>query len=218
MGPCHGLWRTKCLEVNTLTVGARLASSVLPLHSQHFESLLPSICSTSSAPLKMMYIGPLLHSSSTAAPMRFHLPYRLKRVGYLISNSLSDWLLADAFDDEAGRPIMDTYREKHAARPVPEALAKDRDRRLLQAPISAEVRHRSIAIRRVRHPPPASSPSQIATSSRPQRRSQVSTYYGYTYLHSPVPLRSSDFLFTPHLPPRFQCRFPWIASPSRARS
>ena len=52
------------------------------------------------------------------------LQYHVKWVGYPISNSPSDWILADAFDDPARQVLTTTYYEKHAKKPSPEKLAK----------------------------------------------------------------------------------------------
>ena len=60
------------------------------------------------------------------------LAYHVKWVGYPISNNASDWILADAFDDPAGRLLADAYHDQHPAKPGPEKLARDWERR--QAP------------------------------------------------------------------------------------
>jgi len=64
---------------------------------------------------------------------RKHQPlYHIKWVGYPISENPSDWVLTDAFDDEAEKHLSDAYHEQNLAKPDPELLAKDWERR--QAP------------------------------------------------------------------------------------
>jgi hypothetical protein len=41
-----------------------------------------------------------------------------------------DWILADAFDDEAGKIIADAYHAQYPDKPGPEKLAKDWERRV----------------------------------------------------------------------------------------
>jgi len=57
------------------------------------------------------------------------LLYHVKWIGYPITNNPSDWILADAFDDDAGKPIADAFHEQYPAKPGPEKLAKDWERR-----------------------------------------------------------------------------------------
>jgi len=58
------------------------------------------------------------------------LLYHVKWIGYPITNNPSDWILADAFDNNAGKPIADAFHEQYPAKPGPEKLAKDWERRL----------------------------------------------------------------------------------------
>jgi hypothetical protein len=57
------------------------------------------------------------------------LLYHVKWVGYPISNNSSDWILANAFDDEPGKLLTEAYHMQHTLKPGPERLAKDWERR-----------------------------------------------------------------------------------------
>jgi len=46
-------------------------------------------------------------------------------VGYPISNNLSDWILADAFDDAARQILTEAYHDQQPQKPGPEVLFKD---------------------------------------------------------------------------------------------
>ena len=74
----------------------------------------------------------ILDSKYNRVRRKCQLLYHIKWVGYPISNNPSDWVLANAFDDEAGKRLSDAYHEQHLAKPGPELLAKDWERR--QAP------------------------------------------------------------------------------------
>jgi hypothetical protein len=71
----------------------------------------------------------IIDSKYNRTRRKCQLLYHVKWVGYPISNNASDWILADAFDDDAGRPISDAYHDQHPAKPGPERLAKDWERR-----------------------------------------------------------------------------------------
>jgi len=58
------------------------------------------------------------------------LLYHIKWIGYPITNNPSNWILANVFDDDAGKPIADAFHEQYPAKPGPEKLAKDWERRL----------------------------------------------------------------------------------------
>jgi len=62
------------------------------------------------------------------------LLYLIKWVGYPISNNPSDWILADTFNDNSGKPIADAYHDQYPAKPGPERLAKDWERQQPQLP------------------------------------------------------------------------------------
>jgi len=46
----------------------------------------------------------------------------------------SDWLLADAFDDEVGKLIAGSYHEQHPTKPSPERLVKEWERHQVRLP------------------------------------------------------------------------------------
>jgi hypothetical protein len=58
------------------------------------------------------------------------LIYHVKRVGYPISNNASDWILADDFDDNAGKHFTAAYHAQRPDNPGPEKLAKDWNKRV----------------------------------------------------------------------------------------
>jgi len=58
------------------------------------------------------------------------LLYHVKWIGYPITNNPSNWILANMFDDNAGKPIADAFHEQYPTKPGPEKLAKDWERRL----------------------------------------------------------------------------------------
>jgi len=74
----------------------------------------------------------ILDSKYNHVRHKCQLLYHIKWVGYPISNNLSDWVLANTFDDKARKRLSDTYHEQHLAKPGPKLLAKDWERR--QAP------------------------------------------------------------------------------------
>lgn len=61
---------------------------------------------------------------------RCQLLYHVKWVRYPISNNPSDWLLADAFKDDAGKPLADVYHAQYPVKPSPEKLTKDWEHRI----------------------------------------------------------------------------------------
>ena len=67
----------------------------------------------------------IIDSKYNRARRRCQLSYHVKWVGYPISNLPSDWILADAFDDEAGKVLADAYHAQHPDKPGPHKLAKD---------------------------------------------------------------------------------------------
>jgi hypothetical protein len=67
----------------------------------------------------------IINSKYNHTQCKCQLLYHIKWVGYPISNNPSDWLLVDAFDDKAGKPIADTYHKQHPTNPSPERLMKD---------------------------------------------------------------------------------------------
>ena len=67
----------------------------------------------------------LIDSKYNRTRRKCQLSYHVKWIGYPISNNPSDWILADAFDDEAGKLLADTYHTQHPDKPGPEKLAKD---------------------------------------------------------------------------------------------
>ena len=73
----------------------------------------------------------IIDSKYNRTRRRCQLLYHVKWVGYPISNNSSDWLLADAFDDDAGKPLADAYHTQHPDKPGPEKLAKDWEHRTL---------------------------------------------------------------------------------------
>jgi hypothetical protein len=72
----------------------------------------------------------ILDSKYNRTQRKCQLSYHVKWVGYPISNNPSDWILMDAFDDEAGKIIADTYHAQYPDKPGPEKLAKDWERRV----------------------------------------------------------------------------------------
>jgi len=57
------------------------------------------------------------------------LMYHVKWVSYPISNNSSYWILADAFNDTAGKPIAEAYHAQFPDKLGPEKLAKDWEKR-----------------------------------------------------------------------------------------
>ena len=77
-------------------------------------------------------IDRIIDSKYNRTRRKCQLSYHVKWVGYPISNNSSDWILADAFDDEPGRLLTNAYHDQHPAKPGPEKLACDWEHR--QAP------------------------------------------------------------------------------------
>jgi hypothetical protein len=74
-------------------------------------------------------IEQIIDSKYNQARRKCQLIYHVKWVGYPISNNPSDWILADAFDDEAGKLLTDAYHAQHPDKPGPEKLAKSWEQR-----------------------------------------------------------------------------------------
>jgi len=72
----------------------------------------------------------IIDSKYNRTRRRCQLLYHVKWVGYPISNNASDWILADAFDDDTGKSLADAYHAQHPDKPGPEKLAKDWEKRL----------------------------------------------------------------------------------------
>ena len=77
-------------------------------------------------------IDRIIDSKYNRTRCKCQLSYHVKWTGYPISNNPSDWILADAFDDDAGRLLTNAYHDQHPAKPGPEKLARDWEHR--QAP------------------------------------------------------------------------------------
>jgi len=73
----------------------------------------------------------LIDSKYNRTRRRCQLSYHVKWVGYPISNAPSDWILADAFDDAAGKLLTEAYHSQFPLKPGPEKLAVDFERRQL---------------------------------------------------------------------------------------
>ena len=72
----------------------------------------------------------LIDSKYNRARRRCQLSYHVKWVGYPVSDSSSDWILADAFDDDAGKLLTEAYHSQFPLKPGPEKLAEPWERRL----------------------------------------------------------------------------------------
>ena len=72
----------------------------------------------------------IIDSKYNRTRRRCQLLYHVKWVGYPISNNSNDWILADAFDDDAGRLLTDAYHAQYPIKPGLEKLAKDWESRL----------------------------------------------------------------------------------------
>jgi hypothetical protein len=72
----------------------------------------------------------IIDSKYNRVRRRCQLLYHVKWVGYPISNNSSDWILADAFDDDAGKLLAAAYHAQFSDKPGPEKLAKDWEHRL----------------------------------------------------------------------------------------
>lgn len=72
----------------------------------------------------------LIDSKYNRARRRCQLSYHVKWVGYPVSDSSSDWILADAFDDDAGKLLTEAYHSQFPLKPGPEKLAELWERRL----------------------------------------------------------------------------------------
>ena len=71
----------------------------------------------------------IIDSKYNRTRRKCQLSYHVKWVGYSISNNATDWILANAFDDDAGRLLADAYHAQHPDKPGPEKLAKDWENR-----------------------------------------------------------------------------------------
>ena len=71
----------------------------------------------------------IIDSKYNRTRRRCQLSYHVKWVGYPISNNSSDWILATAFDDDAGKPLAEAYHDQQPQKPGPEKIAKDWERR-----------------------------------------------------------------------------------------
>jgi transposase InsO family protein len=71
----------------------------------------------------------IIDSKYNRVRRKCQLLYHVKWTGYPISNNPSNWILADAFDDEPGRLLTDTYHTQYPLQPGPEFLAKDWEKR-----------------------------------------------------------------------------------------
>jgi hypothetical protein len=72
----------------------------------------------------------IIDSKYNRVRRRCQLLYHVKWVGYPISNNPADWILADAFDDDAGKALALAYHDQNPDKPGPEKLAKDWENRL----------------------------------------------------------------------------------------
>jgi hypothetical protein len=80
-------------------------------------------------------IHPVCHVSqlepgiqNTTVPRRDCQLVYAKWVGYPITNNASDWMLANAFDDDAGKSIADAYQ--YPDKPGPEKFANVWEKKL----------------------------------------------------------------------------------------
>ena len=71
----------------------------------------------------------IIDSKYNRTRRRCQLLYHVKWTGYPISNNASDWILANAFEDEAGRLLTDAYHSQYPLKAGPEYLAKDWEKR-----------------------------------------------------------------------------------------
>ena len=67
----------------------------------------------------------ILDSKYNHTHQKCQLSYHVKWEGYPISNAPSDWILADAFNDKAGKQLTDAYHAQYSDKPSLEKLAKD---------------------------------------------------------------------------------------------
>ena len=67
----------------------------------------------------------IIDSKYNRVRRRCQLLYHVKWTGYPISNNPTDWILADAFDDEPGKLLTDAYHTQYPQKPGLERLAKD---------------------------------------------------------------------------------------------
>jgi hypothetical protein len=72
----------------------------------------------------------IIDSKYNRARRHCQLSYHVKWIGYPISNNPSDWILATAFDDEAGRQLAEAYHDQYPQKPGPEKLANVWEKRL----------------------------------------------------------------------------------------
>jgi hypothetical protein len=73
----------------------------------------------------------IIDSKYNRVRRKCQLLYHVKWTGYPITNNATDWILADAFDDDSGRLLTDAYHAQQPFRPGPERLARDWERRNL---------------------------------------------------------------------------------------
>ena len=75
-------------------------------------------------------IEKIIDSKYNRARRHCQLSYHVKWVGYSISNNASDWILATAFDDDAGKRLTEAYHDQQPLKPGPEKIALDWSTRL----------------------------------------------------------------------------------------
>jgi len=73
----------------------------------------------------------LIDSKYNRTRCRCQLSYHVKWVGYPISNAPSDWILADTFNDAAGKLLTEAYHSQFPLKPGPEKLVVDWEQRQL---------------------------------------------------------------------------------------
>ena len=71
----------------------------------------------------------IMNTKCNCVRRKCQLLYHIKWAGYPISNNPSDWILANALDDEAGKLIAGAYHEQHSTMRGSEHLAKEREQR-----------------------------------------------------------------------------------------
>ena len=101
-------------------------SQLEPEHPNTFEDRdqpLPPMLIVDGSPEYL--IERIIDSKYNRVRRKCQLLYHVKWTGYPITNNVSDWILADAFDDEPGRLLTDAYHAQHSLKPGPERLAKD---------------------------------------------------------------------------------------------
>jgi len=71
----------------------------------------------------------IIDSKYNRVRRKCQLLYHVKWTGYPITNNATDWILADAFDDEPGKLLTDAYHSQSPFKPGPERLAKEWEKR-----------------------------------------------------------------------------------------